>query len=135
MSGEQLSFSKTEVGSDKNFGFVFSVLFFVLGFYRWYLLGFFEFYCFLVAAALVSVSIFFPRVLRPLNVAWFRFGLLLAKFTSPIFLCLIYFLAFMPTAVVLTVLRKDILGLRYDDKCETYWIERKDPLNNMKDQF
>jgi len=68
-----------------------------------------------------------PSLLRPLNRAWMRFGLLLARITNPLILGLLFYLVLTPTALILRLAGKDPLRLRRDPAAPSYWIERDPP--------
>ena len=84
MSGDLQAHSKIEVGSNRSFGLVFFAVFLVVG--LWPLLGDggVRAWSLIVAGLFLFFSFFFSEVLRPLNVLWFRFGMLLAKVVNPI---------------------------------------------------
>lgn len=80
-----------------------------------------------IAATILLVTLVVPRALGPLNTIWFKFGLLLGKITSPIFLALFYYLMLTPLALVLRLTGKDFLRLHPDTKTGSYWIPRSPP--------
>ncbi len=111
-------------GPDRSFGIVFCVVFAVIGAWpllggegpRWWSLG--------IAAAFLVLALVRPVLLAPLNRLWLRFGLLLHRITSPIILFLMYAVAIVPMGLILRLLRKDLLHLRWDRTAASYWIER-----------
>ena len=74
------------------------------------------------------------KILTPLNKIWFRFGILLGSFVSPIVMGLVFFAIVTPTALIMRVLGKNLLNLKKNNK-KTYWIERSKIKSKMKDQF
>jgi len=74
-------------------------------------------------------------ILKPLNLIWFKFGLFLGKFVSPIVMGLIYFAVVFPTFIFLKLLKKNYLNIKYEKNKHSYWIEVKNKNNSMKDQF
>ncbi len=129
------SFSKVEQGSDKSFGVVFCLIFLLLGLYRWYYYETIETHWFILSALLLFTALIKPSLLSKLNFLWFKFGIILGAVTSPIILFMIYIIALVPTSILVRIFRKDILSLKYDEKANSYWVERKAPINSMKDQF
>jgi len=77
-----------------------------------------------------------PGLLAPLSKAWFRLGLALHRIASPIVLALIYFLAIVPTGLLLRLFGKDVLRLRFDARADSYWVLRE-PVSSesMKNQY
>jgi hypothetical protein len=86
---------------------------------RWWLLA--------VVAALVAVSLWVPRILRPLNRIWLKIGLLLNKVVSPIVLGIVFFGVLTPLGAVLRMRGKDPLRLRFEKDAPSYWIMRQPP--------
>ena len=64
---------------------------------------------------------------------WFKFGMLLGKFVSPIIMALVFFFVVTPTGLIMKILKKDLRRLKKKDK-KSYWIERKSK-SEMKNQF
>lgn len=92
------------------------------------------------AASLVFLllALAIPKVLAPLNRAWFKFGLLLHKIVSPVVLGILFFAVFTPMGTLMRLFGGDPLRLRFDAKAATYWIERSPPgpaPESLKDQF
>jgi hypothetical protein len=113
--------------SDRTFGLVFSAVFLLVGlwpavhgrFPRWWALG--------VAAAFLVTTLVWPRALTPLNRLWTRLGLLLHRVTSPVILGLLFYGTVTPMGLLLRLLGKDLLRLRFDPDAASYWIERRPP--------
>jgi hypothetical protein len=82
----------------------------------------------------LAIALLAPKLLAPLNRAWFRFGLLLAKVVNPIVLGVIFFLVISPYALFLRVIGRDSLRLRPTAGATSYWIER-DPANSPAGAF
>ena len=74
------------------------------------------------------------KILTPLNKAWIRFGLLLGNIISPMVMAIIFFGVVTPTGVVLKLFKKDILKLKKNNN-SSYWINKDNSNNNMKNQF
>ena len=66
---------------------------------------------------------------------WFMFGLLIGSIVAPIVITLVYFVTVVPTGLIMRVLGKDLLKHRIDKDAKSYWIERKEPMGSMKNQF
>jgi hypothetical protein len=62
-----------------------------------------------------------------LNWAWTKLGLLLGKIVNPIVIGILFFLVFVPAAVVMRMLGKDALRLKPDRSRSSYWIVRNPP--------
>lgn len=127
-----------KMGSERGFGFVFAVVFAIIG--LWPLIGdgAIRVWAMGVAAAFLAIALVVPRALRPLNIAWFKFGLLLYKITNPIVMAVMYYIAVVPVGLLLKVFGKDPLLRRFDPEAKSYWIDREPPgpePESMKRQF
>lgn len=122
-----LSHRKVVVGSERNFGIVFAVVFAIVGLGPLYHGGSTRYWALVVSAAFLICAFMAPRVLQPLNWLWFKFGLLLHHVVNPIVMGLIYFGAVVPMGFLLRGLKKDLLRLKFDKAVASYWISRESP--------
>ena len=74
------------------------------------------------------------KLLTPLNVLWFKFGILLGKIASPVMMGIIFFVIVTPIAIIMRLLKKDLLNLKFN-KNNSYWIEKDEQKSKMKNQF
>jgi hypothetical protein len=72
------------MGSERSFGLVFAIVFTTIALWPLVGGGTIRLWALLLAAAFVILGWAWPAVMRPLNVAWFRFGLLIGAVTTPI---------------------------------------------------
>jgi hypothetical protein len=124
--------------SDRAFGFVFTVLFVIIGLLPLFGSGDVRIWSLGLAAVILAIALIRPALLAPFNRAWMKFGMLLHKITNPIIMGLIFFLAVTPTALILRARGKDPLRRKFDPAAQTYWIERDPPgpePDSMKQQF
>ncbi len=113
--------------SERSFGFLFAVIFVLLASYGWLLKQWGQAILFGlvgVAACFGFSAILAPRLLAPLNRAWFQLGQLLGKVVSPIVLGAIFFLLLTPVALVTRAFGRDELRLKRKADQESYWIDR-----------
>jgi hypothetical protein len=134
---EGLAKSDTRIGSERSFGLVFAAFFTIVA--AWPLLGGSgpRPWALAVAAAFALVALFAPATLRPANLIWARFGILLGRIIAPLVMALVFFVAVTPTAWIMRALGKDVLRLRFDPAAKSYWIPR-DPAaarTSMRNQF
>jgi hypothetical protein len=90
-----------------------------------------------IAGALATVSLIAPVLLRPVNILWFRFGLLLHRVANPIVMFAVFTLVFVPAGAIMRVWH-DPLRLRRPVDASSYWIDRKrsgDASRSMTNQF
>ena len=127
-------------GSDRSFGVVFVVVFVVIGLWPVVSGGSPRLWAFLVALAFLAPTLVAPRVLHPLNLLWFRFGMLLHAVVSPLVMGLIFVLAVVPIALLMRLFSKDVLDIGRRDGAprESYWIlraQRTIDADSMRNQF
>ena len=87
----QVSAATPSQGSDRSFGFVFAVVFTIVGLWpllrqdtpRWWAIA--------IALAFALVALVRPALLHPLNRAWLLVGRLLHKVVSPLVMSAIFF--------------------------------------------
>lgn len=125
-------------GSERGFGIVFAVVFTVIG--LWPLLdgGEPRVWTMIPAVGFLAAGLFAPGLLKPLNRAWYLFGLLLHKIVNPLIMGLLFFLTVTPIALIMRAMGKDPLHRAFDRQAASYWIERKPPgpaPESMRQQF
>ena len=126
--------SNIKAGSNRSFGIVFFVVFFIIGIYPILNNEGIRLWSIFVSLIFLLLGIINSRSLTPLNIIWFKFGMFLGKIVSPLIIGLIFFLVVTPTGIIMKILGKDLLKLKKNNK-KSYWIERTYFKSNMKDQF
>lgn len=124
--------------SNRSFGALFTVIFLLFGLALIAAHNPLRSWALVVAGVFLAATIFAPNVLAPVNSLWMKFGHLLHCIVSPIVLGLLFFLAVTPTAIVLRLMKKDILRLRLAPALASYWIDRDPPgpdPTSMRRQF
>lgn len=127
-----------KVGSERAFGLVFAVVFLIVG--LWPVLGGLPpiIWALIVSGVFLVTALTVPTILRPLNMIWFKFGLLLHKIVNPLVMGLLFFLTITPMALIFKMLGKDPLNRKFDKETSSYWIVRTPPgpaPDTMKNQF
>ena len=124
-----------KIGSNRSFGTVFFMVFLIIA--LWPLLNNngIRIWAFAIALLFLILGILNSKILSPLNKIWFRFGIFLGKFIAPIVMGIIFFfLIVTPTGILVNLFKKDLLKLKKNNN-KTYWIEKNDKNNSMKNQF
>src|SRR5262249_24496905 len=116
------SHRKVTVGTERNFGIIFAVIFAIIGFAHLYSGGAVRWWAIALSGAFLICAFVAPWLLRPLNHLWFKFGLLLHHIVNPIIMVVLYFGAVVPMALLLRALGKDLLRLKFDKAAASYWI-------------
>ena len=126
--------NEIEKSSNKSFGFVFSIVFFLIAIYPLIKSEDLIVWSLLLSVIFLILGLLNSKLLTPLNKMWFKFGLFLGKIFSPIVMGVIFFLVVTPIAILMKIFKKDLLNLKYNDE-KSYWIEKTDPKSKMKNQF
>ena len=126
--------NKFKLGSNKSFGIVFFIVFLAIG--LWPLINHHEirFWAILISLIFLILGMLNSKILTPFNKIWFKFGIFLGNFISPIVMGIIFFFVVTPTGIIMRLLRKDLINLKTNNE-KTYWLKKNNDNNNMKNQF
>lgn len=77
-----------------------------------------------------------PRMMLQLRKGWIAIGRIMHKFMLPVIMGILFMFIFTPVAIILKIIGRDPLKLKFQKSDVTYWII-KDKMNseNMKEQF
>ena len=126
--------TEIKIGSNKSFGIVFFIVFLLIAIYPLINNGELRIWSLVVAIIFFILGLVNSKVLTPLNKLWFKFGIFLGKIISPIIMGIIFFLVVTPIGLLMRLLGKDLINLKYNNN-KSYWIEKKGPKSKMKNQF
>ena len=126
--------NEVKIGSNKSFGIVFSVVFFIIAIFPILNNDNIRVWSLVISLIFLVLGLINSKLLSPLNKIWFKFGLILSKVVSPVIMGIIFFLVVTPIGILMRILKKDLLNLKYNNK-KTYWIKKKEPESTMKNQF
>ena len=122
-----------KISSNKSFGIVFFVVFLLIAIYPLTNGGDIRIWSGIISFIFLVLGLLNSSILTPLNKIWFKFGIILGKIISPVIMAIIFFLVVTPTGLIMRILRKDILNLKYN-KNKSYWIEKEGPKSKMTNQ-
>ena len=126
--------NEVKIGSNRSFGIVFSIAFLLISLYPLINGENLRLWSLIISIVFFVLGIINSNLLKPLNKLWFKFGLLLGKIISPFIMGMIFFVVVTPIAILMRLLRKDLLNLKFN-KNNTYWIQKSGPKSKMKNQF
>ena len=129
-----MSQNDVKIGSNKSFGIVFFIVFFLISLYPLTNQENIRVWSLIISLIFLILGLLNSKILNPLNKLWFKFGMILGRIISPIIMSIIFFLVVTPIALIMKLLKKDILNLKFN-KTNTYWIEKSGPKSKMKNQF
>lgn len=128
----------TAMGSERSFGLVMAVALGVVALINWWHVGRVWPWLGGLAVLFLAAALIYARALRPLNVVWFKFGLLLHHIVNPIMMGLLFYLTIWPTGLIMRITGKEFLRLKREPERDSYWIVRDPPgppPESMRDQF
>jgi hypothetical protein len=133
---ESYAAGETRTPSERSTGLVFAAVAVILALLwrnsaavPWLALG--------IAVGLVAISLIAPTLLKPLNILWFRFGLLLHRIVNPVVMFAIFVLVFVPAGMIMRIWHDPMRSRRMRADA-TYWIDRKETsgtAGSMTNQF
>ena len=123
-----------KISSNRSFGIVFFIVFLLIALYPLLKDNDLRIWSLVISFIFLILGLINSKILTPLNRLWFKFGLLLGKFISPLIMGIIFFAVVTPIGIIMRLLKKDLLNLKYNKK-ETYWIDKSGPKSKMKNQF
>ena len=121
--------------AEKKFGILFGLIFLII--YFWPVLSgsSFKVWPLIISIIFFTITYIKPIIFKPFNIAWIKFGEILGLIIAPVVMALVYFMILTPVSLIVRIFGKDLLGLKFSKKQDTYWIKRKKKLGSMKKQF
>tara|TARA_Y100000816_G_C25647145_1_gene344234 strand:+ start:21 stop:413 length:393 start_codon:yes stop_codon:yes gene_type:complete len=123
-----------KLGSNRSFGIVFFAVFLLISLYPLLNNEHIKIWSLVISLIFLILGLTNSKFLSPLNKIWFKFGLFLGKLISPLIMGVIFFLVVTPIALLMKMLGKDLLNLKFNTK-KSYWIEKDGLKSKMKKQF
>ena len=123
-----------KISSNRSFGIVFFIVFLIIALYPLTYSEEIRIWSTIISLIFLVLGLFNSKILTPLNKLWFKFGIFLGKIISPIIMGIIFFLVVTPIGLLMRLLGKDLINLKYNNN-KSYWIEKKGPKSKMKNQF
>ena len=123
-----------KISSNRSFGIVFFLVFLIISLYPLTYSEEIRVWSAIISFIFLVLGLFNSKILTPLNKLWFKFGIFLGKIISPIIMGIIFFLVVTPIGLLMRLLGKDLINLKYNNN-KSYWIEKKGPKSKMKNQF
>ena len=121
--------------SEKSFGVVFAVVFFLIGLYPLLEEGVLHLWALTLSLLFIILTCLAPNTLVLPNKLWFKLGMVLGAVVAPIVMGLVYFTTVVPIGLIMRLMGKDLLRQKFNKNVQSYWIERNQPLGSMRDQF
>tara|TARA_B100000686_G_scaffold80426_1_gene86773 strand:+ start:497 stop:892 length:396 start_codon:yes stop_codon:yes gene_type:complete len=127
--------SKIKIGSNRNFGLVFFFVFLIVA--MWPLLNGEtpRIWSLIIAIIFLILGLINSKILTPLKILWFKFGLFLGGIVSPVVMGIVFFFVITPIGLFMRLIGKDLLNSKLDNNKKSYWIIRDKVKSSMKQQF
>ena len=119
--------------SVKSFGILFFIVFLLISFWPLINSQSIRIWPLPIALIFLLLGILKSKILIPLNNAWIKLGEILGLIIAPLVMCMIYFIIVTPIGLLMKIIGKDLLGLKFI-KTKTYWVNKKEKFS-MKKQF
>ena len=120
--------------NNKSFGILFFIVFFLIAIWPIIDSGSVRIWSIMLSLIFLILGILNSKILSPLKSAWIKLGEVLGKIIAPIVMGFIYFFIITPIGILMRLIGKDLLGIKYS-KNNSYWIKREKNINTMKRQF
>jgi hypothetical protein len=90
-----------------------------------------------LAVVFLTLAVFAPGTLGPLNRAWAWIGRALNRVVSPLLIIVLFYGVVTPVGLAMRAAGKDPLRLRRDPRSSSYWIDRREEskTSDMRRQF
>jgi len=121
--------------SNKAYGIFFSIIFICLSLIPLYKEKPINLTMLLIALVFLFFSFLIPKVLKPLITLWDLLGKILYTVFNPIMMFILYFGIITPLGISFKIMKRRAIIKNFKYKENSYWIKRKETIQNMKKQF
>ena len=129
-----MNYKDIKISSNRSFGILFAFVFSLVAFWPILNQNEIRIWSLIVAIIFIVLGLLNSKLLTPLNKIWFRFGIFLGNFISPIIMGVIFFFVVTPTGLIMKLFNRDLINLKKSNE-KSYWIKKKDIKSSMKNQF
>jgi len=117
----------TKMPSNNSFGYFFTTIFTLIAIYSyWQQFNYFAVVAIASSITFLATTVFAPQLLSPLNLLWYKLGILLGNVISPIVLGVIFFILITPIALITRLFGHDELKIK-KVSVQSYWVNRSPP--------
>ena len=125
----------TSASSNRSFGIVFFVFFLIVAFWPLKNGEDLRVWSLIISFIFLLLGLINSKTLTPLNKLWFKLGIFLGNFISPIVMALVFFLVVTPTGIIMRLSGKNLLRINKMKNVKTYWIKIDKRNSSMRNQF
>ena len=98
------------MSSNRNFGIVFFFVFLIISLWPVANDNALRIWSIFLAITFLILGLMNSKLLTPLNILWFKFGMFLGFIVAPIVMGIIFFLVITPTGFIMRTMGKDLLN-------------------------
>ena len=120
--------------SSKSFGYLFFGVFLALAVWVYVKNQNLNFWLIGTSLVFLVLTLIKSKLLDVLNDLWIKFGELLGKIVAPIVMSIVFFLIVTPIGLILKIVKKDLLKLKFNND-KSYWVEKDKTIESMDKQF
>lgn len=115
------------------FGLIWATIFLIISFKS----DKFQLVAILISASFLITALICPKIYRQTKIYenWIKIGDFLGKINGFLISFILFYGIFTPSAIVLRLLKKDLLHKKLNSSATTYFIDRKTQPGDMKNQF
>ena len=124
-----------KINSNRSFGIVFFFVFLIISLWPLTNENSLRVWSIFVAIIFLTLGLINSKLLTPLNILWFKLGMLLGSIVAPIVMGIVFFVIITPIGFIMKIIGKDLLNNKYDSKNKSYWINRNKTKSTMRQQF
>ena len=123
-----------KISSNRSFGIVFFVVFLLIATYPLINQESIRYWSLCISIIFLILGLLNSRILTPLNILWFKFGIFLGKIVTPLIMGIVFFFVVTPIGLLMRIIKKDLINLKFN-KDKSYWRNKEGPKSKMKNQF
>ena len=120
--------------NNKSFGILFFIVFLLIAIWPTLGSGSIRIWSFVISIIFLILGIINSEILTPFKKGWIKLGEILGKIIAPVVMGFIYFIIITPIGILIRLLGKDLLNIKYN-KSKSYWTKRSKNISTMKRQF
>lgn len=79
-------------------------------------------YLLVLAAFFLISGLFFPTILKPVEKIWMKIAELISAVMTRVILFLTFYLVITPVGIILKLMGKDLLEIKFDPDKKSYWV-------------
>ncbi len=109
----------------RNFGILIGTVLAFLGGLHYYQSHSQAIYYLSLSLVFLLPALFYPKVLKIPYQIWMKLADILGFIMTRVILTVLFYLVLTPTALLLKLLKKDLLNLKLDSSAASYWIQKQ----------